>query len=242
MANNLSNIINTAFSHKTHFTKSELEKVLAEYYTDYKNDNTLNWRIHDLKNKGVIQNFARGVYALADKKEYQPEISNEAAELFRRIREDLPYTTISIIDTKWFNEFMQLQVFKTNIIVEADKIATSTVFNKLIDAGKKAFLNPDPEIIERYVSNTEDAIIVKSLITESPIIEHQGIKIASLEKMLVDCIADTRIYGAQSQEKDSIFKAAAEKYCINTSTLKRYARRRNKTEAINKLIQVHLND
>jgi hypothetical protein len=242
MTNNLSNIITSAFSHKTHLTKSELEKVLAKYYTDHQNDNTLNWRIHDLKNKGIIQNFARGVYSLADKKEFQPDISTEVVELFNRVQKDLPYTTISVIDTKWFNEFIQLQVFKTNIIVEAEKIATSNVFNNLIDAGKKAFLNPDPCIIERYVSNTEDTIIVKSLITESPVIEYQGIKIASLEKMLVDCIADTKIYGAQSQEMDLIFKAAAEKYSINTSTLKRYARRRNRTEAINKLIQEHLDD
>jgi predicted transcriptional regulator of viral defense system len=241
MEDSFSNIVQRAFKRRVYFTKDELEKVLVKYYPD-NNGNTLTWRIHDLKNRGIIQNIARGIYSLANKKEFSPDISDEAVGLYKQIHRDFPYITICITDTRWFNEFMLHQVFKTYLIIEVEKSAASTVFNKLTDEGEKVFLNPDSNIIERYISNTEGALIVKSLISESPVEEQAGIKIASLEKMLVDCVADAKIYSAQAQEINLIFKNATEKYSINSSTLKRYARRRNKIDAVTKLMQAYLND
>ena len=60
----------------------------------------------------------------------------------------------------------------------------------MTDVSKKVFLNPSEDMLSRYISNFDEVIIVKSLISESPISDQDGIKVASLEKLLVDCVSD----------------------------------------------------
>ena len=56
----------------------------------------------------------------------------------------------------------------------------------------------------------------------------------TLEKILVDIIADEELFAAQQGELEFIFKSAFDKYNINESKMKRYASRRNrKTEIKN---------
>jgi predicted transcriptional regulator of viral defense system len=230
------NTINAEFSAKGRFTNKQLQKVLEALYPDI-NVNTLKWKIHDLKEKGVIRHVTRGVYSLAEEKQsYLPDISAEEKEIYKNLRQELPYAELSIAHTGWFNEFMLHQVFRTYLIIEVEKEAAPTIFNKLLEQDRKVFLNPGREIFEYYISNTENPIIVKSLITESPLVELDDIKVASLEKLLVDCICDTEIYSAQYQEASSIFDNAMEKYPININKLKRYARRRNRIPEISNLI------
>ncbi|MBK8786380.1 MAG: hypothetical protein IPN43_07745 [Chitinophagaceae bacterium] len=106
----------------------------------------------------------------------------------------------------------------------------------MTDVSKKVFLNPTEDIFNRYISNFNEVIIVQPLISESPITEQGGIKIASLEKLLVDCVADKDLFAAQQSEIDFIFKTAQSKYSINISKIKRYARRRNQLEKIDLLL------
>lgn len=205
------------------------------------NQNTLKWKIYYLKERGLIHPVAKGVYTLAKQPPpYLQDISIEASDLYKRIQKELPYTKLSITHTAWFNEFMVHQVFRTYLIIEVEKDATTTVFNKLSDWGKKAFLNPGQEVFEYYISNTEDPIIIKPLISESPLIEFDNIKVATLEKLLVDCLSDKLIYGAQHQEISGIFESVMKKYSLNISKLKRYAGRRNKMEEINELLKKNI--
>jgi hypothetical protein len=80
---------------------------------------------------------------------------------------------------------------------------------------------------------------VKSLISESPVLDQHGVKIAPLEKLLVDCVSDQDLFAAQQSEIDFIFKTAFDKYTINESKLKRYARRRNQLEKVKNLLNKH---
>jgi hypothetical protein len=230
------NTITRELGSKGRFTKTELQNVLEKLYPG-KNKNTLRWKIHDLKKKGLITNVTRGIYTLADqKRSYLPEIPSEAKDLYKAIRHELPYTELAVTHTGWFNEFMLYQAFRTYLVIEVEMEAAASVFNRLSEQGKKVFLDPDREIFDLYISHTENPIIVKPLISESPLVELDDIKIASLEKLLVDCICDTEIYSAQYQEVDSIFESVVEKYAVNIGRLKRYGRRRNKTGKIAELI------
>src|ERR1700732_3360713 len=104
------------------FTKNGLEEVLKNFYQrPYKNA-TYRWRIHDLKERGIIQNIGRGVYAFPQaNKNFQPRITEEARRIYQTIRKSLPYTKIALTDTAWLNEFMVHQVFKTYIVIEVEK-------------------------------------------------------------------------------------------------------------------------
>jgi predicted transcriptional regulator of viral defense system len=236
---NNSNTIALELGTKERFSKTELQNVLEKLYPA-KNKNTLRWKIHDLKEKGIIHHLTRGVYTLAQQKRtYLPEIPEETKELYKSIRQKLPYAELSMTHTGWFNEFMLHQAFRTYLVIEVEKDAAVTVFNSLSEQGKKVYLDPNQQIFDYYISRAENPIIIKPLISESPLVELDDIKIASLEKLLVDCICDTDIYGAQYQEVNSIFQNVIEKYAVNIGRLKRYARRRNKTEKIMAFININ---
>jgi hypothetical protein len=233
------NTITLELGNKGHFSQTQLQNLLGKLYPA-KNKNTLRWKIHDLKDKGIIHHVTRGVYTLtAQKRSYLPEIPAEAKELYKSIRQELPYTELSMAYTEWFNEFMLHQAFRKYLVIEVEKEAAASVFNRLSEQGKKVFLDPGREIFDYYISHVENPIIVKPLISESPLVELDDIKIASLEKLLVDCICDTEVYSAQYQEADSIFENAMEKYAVNIGRLKRYARRRNKMKKIAAFININ---
>jgi len=231
------NTIKQAFQNKGNFSRRELQNTLEALYPET-NQNTLKWKIYDLKAKGIIHAVTKGIYTLAQpKRPYQPDIPLEALALYKEIQKELPYTELSIAHTSWLNEFMVHQVFRTYLIIEIQKEATTTLFNRLTEWGKKAFLNPTPEVMEYYISNTEDAIIIKPLISESPLLELDNIKVPTLEKLLVDCISDRIVYGAQHEEAAGIFENAVKEYALNLNKLKRYAGRRNKMEEIVQLLK-----
>jgi 3-deoxy-D-manno-octulosonic acid (KDO) 8-phosphate synthase len=56
--------------------------------------------------------------------------------------------------------------------------------------------------------------------------------VPTLEKILVDIIADDALFSAQQGELEFIFKSAFDKYNINKSKMKRYASRRNREAEI----------
>jgi hypothetical protein len=241
MQEDINKILYATFKDQPVIHKEELIRVLRSYYPHYDNPKTLAWRIHDLKTRGIIHQIARASYSLADKKGYIPEITTRLRDVFQLIKDKLPYVTTCIHDTRWFNEFMQHQVFRTFLVFEAERDAIDSVFYILQDNYRVVFLDPSIEVITHYLSSAEDSIVVIPMITESPTLKQEAITIPSIEKLLVDCLAEKQLYGAQSSEIEPIFKAAFERYAINTSTLKRYARRRNREKEVNKLIKTTLN-
>ena len=78
----------------------------------------------------------------------------------------------------------------------------------------------------------DNAIIIKNLNSEAPIQKWNNINVPTLEKILVDIIADDELFAAQQGELEFIFKSAFDKYNINESKMKRYASRRNREAEI----------
>lgn len=179
----------------------------------------------------------RGTHSLSrETPTYHPAISPKMKEVYNIIRKELPFTELSILNTGWFNEFMIHQAFRTYIVIEVEREATLSAFNRLIDCNEKPFLNPGKEIFEYYIPNTENPIIVRSLVTQSPLVEIEDIKTTSLEKLMVDCLCDEDLYGTQHMEASYIYETALEKYAVNLNKLKRYARRRNRISEITSLL------
>ena len=83
------------------------------------------------------------------------------------------------------------------IILEVDKIAMESVFYYLKDQGRDVFFNPSEEVMSRYVVSKNEPIIITSLVTEAPLEEIDGVKTASLEKVLVDICSDEVLYSSQ---------------------------------------------
>ena len=98
------------------------------------------------------------------------------------------------------------------------------------------FLDPDQELFNRYIVNFDEVVIVKSLISEAPLLEWDKIIIPSVEKLLIDCLIDTDLFAAQQDELDQIFQSVFQKYEVNLNKISRYARRRNQISELEKRI------
>jgi hypothetical protein len=234
----LATILSGHFDGKRTFTKAELEAVLKDYYNKPYHETTYRWRIYDLKDRGIIQNIGRGIYAFPNtQKIFQPLITPEAVKLYEDIRKSLPYTNIALTDTTWYNEFMIHQVFKTYIVINVEKDTELSVFNSLPAEYKQSYINPRKEIFDFYIPHVDQPVIINSMISESPLSEINGIMISSLEKLLVDLVSDELLYTAQQEERAAIFENAHKKYFLNLNKLRRYARRRNRIEQMEELIK-----
>lgn len=205
-------------------------------------EKTIHWKINQLKSKGILSHLGRGTYSLSEKLDYTPELSPNLKRIFNKVKKELPFINLCIWDSRWFNEFMIHQIFKYYIVVETEKDATDSVFNTLSDYSKNVFLNPDKEIYSRYIINYDEVIIVKPLISESPIIEREKIKIPAIEKLLIDCFIDIDLFAAQQDELDNIYQTLFQKYFVNLNKIRRYARRRNQqSEFENRINKLNLN-
>ncbi|WP_245529082.1 DUF6577 family protein [Aequorivita sublithincola] len=203
-------------------------------------ESSINVYLSLLKKEGVIQNPSRGIYALEEMNSYIPTIDIKQKRLFRKIKKDLPFIDFCIWNTKWLNEFMLHQPFKYYTVLEIEKDAIEPVFYLLKEQGKPVFLEPDADTFDLYINNSEDVIILKQLITESPLQEIENILIPTLEKLLVDMTIDTNLYSAQQGEIKLIFTSAFEKYTVNKNRMKRYSYRRNRENEIEKLTNLTL--
>jgi len=91
------------------------------------------------------------------------------------------------------------------------------------------------------MSDNSNPIIIKTLITEAPTQNIDGINTSSLEEILVDVFCDKIIFSAfQGNEMRTIYREAFLKYSINRSKLLRYADRRGKKEQLKKYINTNL--
>lgn len=116
-----------------------------------------------------------------------------------------------------------------NLIVEVPKSMCDAVRTAL----KQHF--EDVALIRNAYSMMEDLhdfILVKPLISESPVFQNDGVSVPNLEKRLVDYDADKEYATLTDQDIQREFQRAFELYPLNTSRLLRYAGRKGKKEEI----------
>ena len=91
------------------------------------------------------------------------------------------------------------------------------------------FLNPNQEILEKYIPENKDVYIVKSLVSEAPVQKTDDVITVTLEKALVDVFCDETLFATQQgAEMRKIFDEALSKYTVNQTKMLRYANRRKK--------------
>ena len=190
---------------------------------------TVNWRIHSLVQRGVLQRVGRGKYRLGQSQKYVPEILPKQKTLYKKIRKSFPFADVCVWHTSVFNEFMQHQAGKFYYLAEVEKETAEAIFYFLKEKNLSVFLNPKQEILDRYIPENKDVFIVKSLVTEAPTQQTDDIITITLEKALVDIFCDETLFATQQgAEMRTIFNEALSKYTVNESKMLRYANRRKR--------------
>ena len=119
------------------------------------------------------------------------------------------------------------------IIVEVEKVAMEPVFNYLQEkrTSRRVIYNPSAKDYAHYVSGYK-TIIVKPLITQAPLIDFGGIKLPTLEKIIVDISQDVDFAFAQGAEFYNILGNILSSYKVNFKALYRYAARRGRRKKL----------
>lgn len=213
---------------------------IADFYKQFEKDvkpTTVNWRIYELVKTGVLQRVGRGKFTLGEGENYFPQISSKTKSVYKKVKKEFPYLNICIWNTSSFNEFMIHQPSRFYYLLEVEREATESVFYHLRESKFAVFLEPTKDILEKYLPDNKEIIVVKSLVSEAPLLSVGGINTATIEKMLVDIFCDDVVFSAQQgSEMRTIFKAAFSKYTINQSKMLRYANRRGKKKSLDKFI------
>ena len=233
------------FKDREFFTRDDLFKFYRYFEPDL-NEGTFGWRIHDLKGKNIIRTVKRGHYVISDKPKYKPEASIKIVELAKHITNKYKDINYCIWETEWLNEFTQHQAALNMIIIEIEKDLIESLYYELKDSFKNdMYLDPDDKAIIFYVSESNDPVVIKKLITRSPVASRTEKKVKFytplLEKILVDLFADEELfYHVQGSELMHIYENAISNYTINFTKLFSYAKRRDREQEIKQFVTNHL--
>lgn len=218
------------------FTTDDLYSFFSQTEKDIKKT-TVNWRIYELVKQGVIKRIGRGVYSLGFERDYSWVIGDTQEKVTSLIKTEFPLISFCCWSGGALMEFYQ-HVAKNNfMVVEIEKEAVDSVYFLLKESYKNTFKNPSKDIMNSFVFENKNSLVIKVLVSESPLQVLKGIPVPTLEKILVDLCADSEIFFfVQGIELVNIFRNAFDKYTININKMMRYAKRRNKKNEIEKIL------
>lgn len=231
------------FSGQQSISKLALTAFLQLHYGDAKSS-TLAWRLHELTQAGILIRTGYGHYDLNDRPTFIPTLSPTLRKINERITAELPFTDCCVWDTRIIADLMVQQPMNYLQLVEVDRIALSAVYQLLqarpVLIHRKApaiYLYEDWLTLSRNGTQHYAPVILKPLISEAPRQPLDGYVTAPLEKILVDLLADHSLFFAYQEELEYIVHTAFDKFIINRDKLRRYARRRNRVEQVDQLLQ-----
>lgn len=232
------------FKNRECFSREELFWFYKELEPGLK-EATFGWRIFDLKKRHIIKDVKKGIYTLDEKQQFRPELDKKIIRISKFLKTSFDHHNYNIWNTVWLNEMTELQTTSHMIIIEVDKSSMETVFYNLKDQGKfnNVYLKPDETMINTYISEINEPLIVKSMISRAPVVRTRNVIIPTIEKILVDLYCDEKLfYAFQGHQLIKIFDTCLGKYIVNYSRLFNYARRRKREDGVKDFLMTHLRD
>ncbi|MFA5418207.1 MAG: DUF6577 family protein [Bacteroidales bacterium] len=234
--------IATVFKGRATVTKDELTAYIQRSEGSI-NELSIRQRISRYKKAGLIISVRKAVYAFSNKPVYKHPEDKFITKLSQLFSGQYPGINYCIWSSAWLYDFTVHQPAQFFYIFETEPDMVETSFNLLKDHGYKAFINPDEQTIQLYVMGEKNALIIRSLISRSPLVKKKSIPLPSLEKMLVDAFIDKKqFYFIQGKEMQNIYKFSFSKYSIQLSSLLNYAKRRGLGSEITNFLMEHVSD
>lgn len=221
------------FGQQPHISREELFDFYRAFEPDLK-ETTFGWRIYALKEKNLLKSIRTGVYTLSLKPIFHVPVEPKLRELAIKVKKQFPGARSCVWSTRCLNEWMIHQPARFLSLVEIEASATESVFYFLKDENyKNVFINPEDTLLERYIYEQTETIIVKTLVSKSPIVKEKKIVVPLAEKILVDLFADKKMFAPyQGSELVNIFNNIYKQYALNITKLLAYAKRRTKEQEL----------
>lgn len=234
--------LKAAFSERVSIAKNELRSFYRIRTQDF-NEQFFRRVLYALEKEQILVPLGSGVYVFKEqevnKRKFLHSPSKELSSIHQILQKTFPYLDYLCWETRILHEFTTHQPGQNIIVVEAEKEACESVFNRLMEKYTgRVFLNPTRSLMENYVLPQASPIIVLPLISESPRMTHNKIYFPKLEKILVDILVDENTFFAfQGAELSNIYENAFNTYWLNQRTMFRYARRRKAGKILQEFIQ-----
>lgn len=187
---------------------------------------TLYWYLNKLTREGIISRVSRGHYSIAAKQPFIPEVNERMKLINGQLEKALPFASFCLYQGTEFSPYLHNVATNNILYVETERDSCESAFNILKENGYEVYVRPGKDMIYHYIDLASDAVFVKALASESPVMVRDGVTVPTLEKLLVDIRTDEDFFYLQGSEAFYILRNAAERNVINVSRLMRYARRR----------------
>lgn len=195
---------------------------------------TLSWYLRELVNAGTLHRLGRGLYTNKEisETEFIPHLRDKVIKVGKEIAKNFPLVNYSVFDGQVLSDFQQHHSTNNITYIEVERDAAEAIFHFFKQLNHKVYLNPDKDFVYDNIDLAKPGIILKHLVSESPLTECRGLKTPRLEKILVDILCDDDMDYLHGVEWSYIFRNALSRYAVNRTTMLRYASRRNVREAI----------
>ena len=195
--------------------------------------NTLSWHLSNLCRQGKLRRIGRGIYTAHFSNTFQVKATAKARSLYNSMSRLFPLADFCVYGGGVITPLLHDLTPNNSIYIETNREVTESVFNVLLPKYKgRLFLSPTKMIATTYIDFSRENIIVKPLITESPLMLDDKVPVPTIEKLLVDTRVDADFYFLHGYENLEMLRTAITHYNVNQTRLLRYADRRNEKESI----------
>ena len=195
--------------------------------------NTLSWHLSNLCRQGKLRRIGRGIYTAHFSNTFLVRANAKARSLHNTLSRQFPLADFCVYGGGVITPLLHDLTPNNSIYVETNREVTESVFNVLLPKYKgRLFLSPTKKIATTYIDFSRENIIVKPLITESPLMLDDKVPVPTIEKLLVDTRVDPDFYFLHGYENLEMLRTAITHYDVNQTRLLRYADRRNEKESI----------
>lgn len=200
---------------------------------------TLSWYLRQMVDDSRLFKIGRGIYTTRSSKrvEYNPIINKTAKKIGKELKTAFPFVDFSLFCGETLAIFQHHHSTNNSLYIEVERDAVEPVFHFLKKRGYKTYINPTKDFVYDYIEFAEENIIVKPLVSESPLMEFNGIKTPRIEKLLVDILCDDDFDYLHGSEWHYMMRNALNLVAVNQSRMLRYASRRNAKEKVREIIQ-----
>jgi len=193
-----------------------------------------------LTETGVLRKIRRGVYSMTDSRQqiFIPYYDETMASLESMIRNQFPFIRFCVWNTSDIKRFSHYVINIDVIYVDVECIAKESVFTFLINANldRQVYLNPSVDDYSYYIFG-KPTIVVRNLISESPLIVYSGkSNRVALEKLLVDIVVDDDFNFLHDYESIRFYRNVMDTSTFSESKLLRYSSRRGCKDKIKNLL------
>lgn len=194
---------------------------------------TLCWHLSNLCKQGKLRRIGRGIYTAHFSNTFQVKANAKTRSLYNTLSRQFPLADFCVYSGNVITPLLHDLTPNNTVYIETNREVTETVFNVLLPKYKgRIFLSPTKKITTTYIDFNRDNIIVKPLITESPLMLDGKVPVPTIEKLLVDTRVDPDFYYLHGYENLKMLRTAITYYNVNQTRLLRYADRRNEKESI----------